>query len=272
VWLEEFWVIREPFEGARWEERLLAAAVEAPPELRAAGLRALGGALDIVGERDRAAPCYRESLDLYEAVGDHTAAAFLRFRVGANAVNRGDTTLGWPLIESSLEDFRRLKQPAREAQALSYLAEKARFEGDLDRAVELALESVALVRSVGWSWWESNQLVTAAEFERLRGNHAAAEMHARAGLTAAAEIGDRLFSIFGAAELASAAAARGDGVTAGRLWGAIEAEEENGSIGQWPGERADYERLVRAAAGTEFERGLAEGRLLSLAEAAATAG
>jgi predicted ATPase/class 3 adenylate cyclase len=268
VALEGFWVIREPVEGAGWEARMLDSASDAPPELRAAGWRALGGAFDIVGERDRAEPCYRESLELFERIGDEEEIAFLRFRLGANAVNRGDTEAGWPLIEASLEDFRRLAQPAREAQALSYLASKADSEGDLDGAVELSLRSVALVRSVGWSWWEGMELIGTAEFERRRGNHAAARGRAQEALVLAVELGNRLGSVFAAAELACAAAALGDVVTAGRLWGAIEGEEAAAPVGQWPDQRAGYELLV-VQPDTEFEQARTEGRLISIAEAAA---
>lgn len=75
-------------------------------------------------------------------------------------------------------------------------------------------------------------------------------------------------AVFAAAELASVAAALGDAATAGRLWGAIEAEEEAAPVGQWPRCKADYETALQPTAGPRFERGRAEGRLLSLDEAA----
>ena len=70
VALEAFWVVREPVEGAAWLERLLQAAPDASATLRAGSLRALGGVLDIYGEHERAAPHYRESLELFESLGD----------------------------------------------------------------------------------------------------------------------------------------------------------------------------------------------------------
>ena len=268
VALEEFWVIRGPVEGTGWHERLLEAAPGAPSAVRAAGLRSLGGALDIVGEHERAAPCYRASLELYEALGDDDEAWNLRFRIGANAVNRGDTETGWPLIEASLEEFKRSGMRFRETQALTYFGEKARLEGDLELAVQLHAESVAIAREVGWAWWESHELASLAEVDRLRGDLEAAERHARDALALALGISDRMVSVFAAAELASTAAAAGDAEAAARLWGAIESEEAAGPIGQWLSYRAEYERLVWSAAGRpEFEQARAEGRLLSLQEA-----
>jgi hypothetical protein len=55
------------------------------------------------------------------------------------------------------------------------------------------------------------------------------------------------------------------------MWGAIEVEELRGRIGQWEGENDEVVSLVFAGAGPEFEQGRAEGRQLSLPEAAAAA-
>jgi hypothetical protein len=115
------------------------------------------------------------------------------------------------------------------------------------------------------------ELIGTAEFQRRRGDHAAARGHAQEALALAVGLGDRLGSLFAAAELACAAAALGDVVTAGRLWGAIEREEASAPIGQWPEQRAEYQRLVLGVAGSAFEEARAEGRLLSLDEAALAA-
>jgi hypothetical protein len=51
------------------------------------------------------------------------------------------------------------------------------------------------------------------------------------------------------------------------LWGAIEAEEQRGAIGQWENEREQFERMVFAHADADLERGREAGRLLSLEDA-----
>ena len=107
-----------------------------------------------------------------------------------------------------------------------------------------------------------------ADVQRRRGYLDEAEKYARRSLELSLELGDRMVSVFATAELAAAAALRGDAAPAGRLWGAIESEESAAPIGQWPGQRAEYEEAVMRAAGPEFERGREEGRVLSLAEAA----
>ena len=67
--------------------------------------------------------------------------------------------------------------------------------------------------------------------------------------------------------LAALEAERGNAERAGELWGAVEAEEQRGAIGQWENEREQYERMVFAHADAELEAGREAGRLLSLEDA-----
>ncbi len=268
VALEQFWVIHEPLEGAAWLERLLEAAPSAERPLRAAALRTLAGALDIYGEHEAAAPIYRASLDLFEEIGDEQGATNLRFRVGANLANRGQTDQAWPLIEAAYIDFRRLGRRVGEAQVLSYLGWKADLEGDTETAHSLHEESAAIAHEFGWTWWELHELMNLSEFERRRDRLQAAEDYAHRSLTLAIGIGDRMAAVFSTAELASCAALRGEPAAAGRLWGAIESEEASAPIGQWSRFREQYEQLVFRATGTAFDAAREDGKLLSLAEAA----
>ena len=180
--LEGFWLVREPSEGAAWLEPLLARAPDAEPELRAHALRALGGALQLVGEPERAAPCYQHSLELFIANGDEIQTANLRYRVAANMTETGEQAAAWPLLEESLRTFRQLGLPRGAAQVLGYLAERAYVDGDLPLAIERTVESAAIAQQLGWAWWEAGQLRAAARFERERGSLDAAEGHALGAL------------------------------------------------------------------------------------------
>jgi predicted ATPase len=268
TWLESFWVVRDPPEGAWWLERLLAQSPESEPTLRAGALRALGGARDIFGEPDRAAPCYRQSLELFVAAGDEIEAEHLRFRIAANTFMRGEAAAAWPLFEQALQTSRQLGNRIGECQALGFLTRRAHADGDLTLAVELSLESAAIAHEVGWSWWEAGQLGDTATFERERRNLDAAEAHALRSLGLSLDLGDRLHTVFTGAELAIIAAERGDAERAGRLWGAVESETSAGRVGQWEQERAKIEALVLRVDGPAFASARAEGSLLSIAEAA----
>lgn len=268
TWLEAFWVVRDPVEGASWLERLVARAPNAEPTLRAAAFRSLGGALDIVGEPELAAPWYEQSLALFTSCGDEIGASHLRFRVGANAFNRGESGMAWPLIESALEESRRLGVRTGECQGLGFLARKAREDGDLARAVELALESAKIAGEVRWAWWEANELANAADLERELGRLDAAEEHALRAVELYLGLGDRQGMVFATAELAMVAALRGDPERAGRFWGALESEVSAGRVGQWERYAAEIEAEVLVADGPVFSRAREEGRLLSIGEAA----
>ena len=265
--LEGFWLVREPADGVSWLEPLLAATPNAESELRAHALRALGGALEVSGEPERAAPCFQQSFELFIANGEDVQTANLRYRVAGNMVRRGETAAAWPLLEESLRTFRQLDLPRGEAQVLGYLAEKPREEGDLALAIELTLESAAIAHEIGWTWWESGQLHGAAELERELGKLDAAEGHALRSLELSLALGNRR-AVFAAAELAAIVAERGDAERAGRLWGAIESEQASSPVPQWENRREELEALVLGVGGPAFGRARTEGRLLSIAEAA----
>jgi len=267
TWLEAFWVIRDPAEGASWLELFLAAAPAADPEVRGRAWRALGGALDIFGEHERAATCYPTSLELFTATGNEGEAAHMRFRVAASLVLRGEVAAAWPLLEDALAESRMLGNRLGESQALAYLAERPESQGDYAGALEMTLESAAIAHEVGWAWWEAGQLGGAATLERERGNLDAAEGHALRSLELSLGLGDRRNILFSAAELAIIAAEGADSARAGLLWGAVETEVSAGRVGQWERHAAEREALVLRADGPVFSEARAEGRLLSIPQA-----
>jgi hypothetical protein len=233
TWLEAFWVVRDPAEGASWLERLLAAAPAADPELRGRAWRALGGALDIHGKHERAATCYPTGLELFTATGNEVEAAHMRFRIAASMVFRGETAAAWPLLDEVLRESRRLGNRLGECQALGFLADRANAQGDHAGALAMTLESAAIAHEVGWDWWEAGQLLSAATREREQGNLDAARRHAHRSLELSLGLGDHRSILFSAAALAIIAAQEVDPARAGLLWGAIETEVRAGRVGPW---------------------------------------
>jgi hypothetical protein len=100
-----------------------------------------------------------------------------------------------------------------------------------------------------------------------QGRVAEAQQPARDALAEAHALGERQWRIFALALLARMAAETGHAERAGTLWGAIESEEARGPVGQWEGERREYEVAVLAAEGRDFEAGRAHGRLLTIDDA-----
>ena len=167
--------------------------------------------------------------------------------------------------------FRRTGSRRGEGEAIGSLGYLAHGEGDLARAIDLFRRSAEIVAPLGFTWWQANMLGAIAECALDLGRIAEAADSARESLALATAMGDRQGTVYGLALLAWAIAEKGDRARAGRLWGAVEAEEERGPIGQWEHEREKYAARVLAHGGPELERGLEEGRRLSLDAAVAEA-
>jgi hypothetical protein len=82
---------------------------------------------------------------------------------------------------------------------------------------------------------------------------------------------DRAGRAFGVGILAWVAAERGEQERAGRLWGAIEAEQAGAPLGGWRRRRDACEARILELAGPNFEQARAEGCSLTLDAAVALA-
>ena len=271
VALEPFWPIA-PSEGMRWFDRLLAAAPRAPLHLRAQALRAYGGAANPAGNDALAERLYRESHDAFRAAGDDRSAAHLAMRLGHSALYRGDHTSARTLAEQSLAESRNFGDQMTESQSLGLLGDLECIQGDREHGIRLLKDSAALADEIGFTWWRVAMLGKLVDQELDAGLRAEATQHAREALRLAAAQGDRLRTVRGLARLARIESDSGARPQhAGRLWGAIEAEENRGPIGAWDAERERFAQAVLAHAGPEFERGRDDGHALSLVDAVAEA-
>jgi predicted ATPase/class 3 adenylate cyclase len=262
--MEQFWVASDPFEGRRWFGALLDHR-DIPDQMRAKALRCHGGLHWIVGDFEEGNQLQEESLELFRRLGDRRGEALVLVRSAVEAMRIGDLERARAVCEQSLEYFRGLHSAKGEAEALLILNYVLFKEGRFEESLELADQSAALAAQVGWRWLQSGALGAAAESAlRLRRLDDAQSRTLKA-LAINREIGGRQWAVFSLALLAWVAAASGDAVRAGRLWGAIEAEAERGRIGQWEeGERDEYMQHVHLVAGPEFDRAVAEGRALRL--------
>jgi hypothetical protein len=96
-----------------------------------------------------------------------------------------------------------------------------------------------------------------------------AETYARQAFEASCRIEDRTTATYALAVLALVARGCGDDEGAGRLWGALEAEEERAFLGRWSSDREEYARRILTPKSADFERGFAAGRQLTFEEAVA---
>ena len=268
--LEQHWVSHNPAEGRRQLKALLSRAEDIPTSSRARALRCLGGSTELLGEIEPAAALYEESLRLYTELGDEWGIIHIRHRLGNCAVQRGDLAGARALFEGNLMRARAADFRFLEAEALGGCGWVAGQDGDLERARELTQQHVKVVEEVGWVWGEAMGRIYLADLCLSLDRFDDCEESARAGLLLARRLDDRLNSVRALAVLAARAGAAGDADRAGRLWGAIEAEEARGPVGRGEGHRRHRDRAL-AGGGDELERALDAGRGMTLAEAAASA-
>jgi tetratricopeptide (TPR) repeat protein len=196
-------------------------------------------------------------------------------RRGIGAMVRGDLEQARELVEEAYALHARQPESVTRAFRLGEmtgtLGAIARDAGDGERAYALISESASAAREGGIVWWEGGMLAELAALALNAGRLDEAEAHARESLEIAESLRERPGRVFGVGLLAWVAAARGEAERAGRLWGAIEDEVALAPLGGWRRHRDTCEARMRELASPEFDQRRAEGRALTLDEAAALA-
>ena len=271
--LGQFWIATNPREGTWRLEALLAGAPELPLELRARALRDLGATTSVSGEKERSTAYYEQSLELFESIGDEAGTLRLKCRLANATASNGDLAGGRKLAEEALERARLRGHRSEESDLLSALSWIEGHEGNAETAYALRLQSLELGRSLGeWAWGDAIKLMNLSELAAWLGRYDEAEEHAREALVISRGIGDAINTVFSLVACANVARLRGDDERAGRLWGAVEAEEKRRFLGRWATYyRETFLEEMLEPASVAFERGRAHGQGLILEEAVAEA-
>ena len=269
--LEMLWIYTNPAEGVRWYETLLDGGEGVPLELRARALLACGGAANPAGEDALAERMYEESHRLFEALGDDHGLAEVTIRLGTSAMYRGDLERARELCTRGLELARAGGYQVAETIGLWAVGEAEWRLGNETYGMGLIAESADLAGEIGFTWQRTRMLRRLADWALDHGDIGEARRHIEESLGLSHELGDRISVVFALARLARIEAEAGELRRAGMFWGAVEAEEETGSLGAWYGERARFAEPLAAFGGPQFDKGREEGRRLSLDEAVAAA-
>ena len=265
--LETYWVAHDPFEGRGWLAPLIEKAKDVPRDLRARALLSYGGLVFIVGEFEHGTSLYEEALAEYTAIGDEYGRAEVLNRLANSALVEDDHVRARALAEEALEIHRRFASRRGEATGIGTIANIEWQTDNREVALELAQRSAALAAEAGFLWWQVAMLHRLSEWSFEGGRPDEAVRYGREAVELAHRIGDRMHGVYTVALLARIAAEDGRLEQAGLMWGALEAEEERGTVGQWEGERELYADAVLAHASDDFERGRARGTRLSLDDA-----
>ena len=270
--LEMFWTTQALAEGRRRTRALLDQGSVIPAALRAALLTIHGGTI-ILSENNQAAgePSYHEAIDLYRELGDVRGEAKILMRLAVHAGTRGQADEARRLIALVRTMTDGLDLPVLETQSLSTLASLAERDGALEDAYALYEQSADVAAACGFTVWETWQRNGVAEIGLRLGRYDAAEAAARTALEKSWEHGDRRTALYALGLLARSAQERGDPARAGRLWGAVIAEDELGDILTSDHEFTRLIAALRSTSDPELASGIDLGKTASLAEAVALA-
>ncbi len=247
----------------------------------ATALNSLGTLAAARGDNERARALLDENMAvLKELEGEETIVTMLnRYHVlnllGFLALHEeGDPARATVLWGEGLALARRVGDPDRFGLSLTILGFAALLEGDPERARALCEEALASSReeASGVRTFISEAFVNLGLAVLAQGEHERARASFKEALVIAQEVGIKA-SIMNALEgMASLAGAEGDPTRAVHLWGAAQASREVTNIVLSPVERTLHEPYLAVARSrlgeARWEEALAEGRIMSLDEAA----
>ena len=268
---EMYWIATDPAGGRERLERLLDRATETgqalEPAVHARALRARAAAYDLAGRFDLAEPEYERALELFRAAGEEEHVGHLAARIGNCALRQGDVERAVTLATESLGVARRQRNLEDEGFALYVLAMAAFARGDVEQGKQLVHESAPLTDRGASTWISGTSLVAEAEFLIPAGQLDQAEIDSQAGLERLTSISDRVNTPYAIGALAAIAALRGNAVRAGTLWGALEGIADLDPKSTARAAMSDNARYLKEIRDGEFEKARAQGRTLSREQA-----
>jgi tetratricopeptide (TPR) repeat protein len=266
--LELYWATNDPL-GARSRLDALLAVVgdDLDRRVHAHALRVRGATYDMTGDTRLAEPHYQRAMELFRELGDDGEANHILVRIAIDARHVGDLERAARLGSEALERAQLRGNRLDEAMGLNNLAMVAFAEGDREQGVRLAHEAASAAADIGFTWWQGVTLFGTAEWLIAAGDMDAAKPELRDGLAALASVPDLVNVPMAVAVSAAVAAAEGDAVRAGTLWGAAEATAEREPRPTTAEALREYGPYVESVRGADFERGRTRGRALSLEDA-----
>ncbi|MDP9370248.1 MAG: LuxR C-terminal-related transcriptional regulator [Chloroflexota bacterium] len=270
-----FWYVRgHRREGRRWLEWSLAspAADAAPSEVRARALLAAGVLAHFGGDDARADGYLTSALELWRQVGHDWGIGYTLLVLGVVEEDAGRYDRAETLLGEALARLRVAGVEAPVATTLYHLAVVAYGRGDLVRAEVLINEARSTPRE-RWGGVAGYALHLHGLVAAARGNPALAADLLGQSLAVFTDLGMAEGVSEALAGFAVVASQHGHHDLAARLFGFVDAlEEETGTASRLP-ERGTYERaranLRSVLAGEAYEAALTAGRALSREEATA---
>ena len=158
--LWRFWHLRAHLSEARTllEALLAAPAAQIEPDVRAAGLDALGSVAYWQRDYESAQQRFKEALALYDGAGVAKGIALSHYNLGFTAVYAGDPAAAEGYFRQALAQYEHLGDRLGQSNALAGLALADRVTGDYERGRQRAAQSLTQQRLLGDEFAATNTL------------------------------------------------------------------------------------------------------------------
>ena len=229
-----WWLRGHYAEGRRLTEDALPYAADMPAPTRAKLLFAAGTMSQAQADYGAARPLIEESLELFRRLGDREGIMRAQSSAGIVALGQGQQELGISLLEEATALALEIGDRWSASLLLGFATAVPLGRGDLARAGQLAERGLSLAREAGAREGAAVALHTLATVARAEGQDDRAEGLLKEGLGLSAAVGDETNVAYFLEGLASVAASKGALARAARLWGAAEALLESIEITAYP--------------------------------------
>lgn len=192
-----FWWARSYFnEGQQWLDQALAQATgqaqNLEPTLHSRALNACGAMAWSRGDITAAQTHFSQSLALYDANNNPIGAAMVRNNLALVAIKQQAYAQAESLFELNAAVFgSNTEQAANYAATLSNLAMLARYRGDLQRAYDLAQQTLALRQTLNNQWATATSLTNLGAISLQRGEFQQAQQYYQQSLQVLHQLGER---------------------------------------------------------------------------------
>lgn len=190
--LRRFWETHGTVsEGRRWLESALSSGSEAPAAVRAKALNSAAELAYIQGAYGQTEVYCRESIALFQELGDRQGIALSLTTLGFMERSRGCYTAAAALREESLAVYRELENPQGITLSLLLLGSVLTFQGNYTRASTLVEEGLAKARAWGYTDALGDALNIAATIAFFQGDYARARCLIEENLALHQTLGDQ---------------------------------------------------------------------------------
>jgi predicted ATPase/DNA-binding winged helix-turn-helix (wHTH) protein len=206
-----FWDMREHLsEGRARMETMLRIAGSDRPKDRARVSHFAGSLATSLGDYPAAEFFLRQTLNLYEEIGDESGIAASLNAVGVSARDRGDYETAQKNLERSIVCWRALSDQSALARSLHNLANVAKVRGDYRRAREALSEATDIFHLIGDRQGAAWSLSQEGDIARAQDDMVTARALYQCALLAFRETGDQWGSARSLTDLGSIDSEQGD--------------------------------------------------------------